>query len=424
MNRATVDWPLCKAARRFTTAILDHKNDDATLAYGRVFESFGADDAPTLTAASDHLCNYSELTDIGRGQMLNLGKSLRRLYVDHLGLLPSVLTDPRTVLFRASPIERAQVSLHHVMHGLLPPEARAASFGTPRIVMRSPQDETLLPNEDFCDRFIQICKDYTKRTGQRWDHSTDMEYLNSRLRRYMPDQTRIAVKSKPSIHNLHDIINATEATGRSDIVLPKEFYETEVRQIIERIAYEEEYAAFHESNEMRQVGIGSLLGDVVERMVRKAQIPNATQSGPKLFLAGGHDSTLAGIMASMGAVDATATGKWPPYASVVAVELFKDLRRDTKGTESSKAIGRAQSKHLSPEQRQSLESYYVRIKYNDKSLVVPGCGEPGKNWKGDASFCTLVSFLKYEAILNTNANRLPSKKSLTNSLREIGSEAV
>lgn len=392
MNLAMVDWPLCTAARRFTTAILDAQNKDATLAYSRVFESFGADDGPTLTAPSDHLCNYSELTDIGRQQMLNLGSSLRRLYVDHLGLLPPVLTDPRTVTFRASPIERAQVSLHHVIHGLLPPAARSASFGTPRIVMRSPQDETLLPNEDFCDRFIQICKEYTKRTSQRWDNSADMEYLNSRLRKYMPDQTRIAVKSKPSIHNLHDIINATEATGRSDIALPKEFYELKVRQIIERVAYEEEYAAFHESNEMRQVGIGGLLGDVVERMVTKAQFPNATQPGPKLFLAGGHDSTLAGIMASMGAVDANAARKWPPYASVVAVELFKGPSQDSR-LGLCKAIGRKQSKDLSPEQRQSLESYYVRIKYNDKSLAVPGCGEPGKNWKGDSTFCTLVSLL-------------------------------
>lgn len=355
--------------------------------------------------------------------MLNLGKSLRRLYIDRLELLPSVLTDPRTIIFRASPIERAQVSLHHVMHGLLPPEARAASFGKPKIVMRRSQDETLLPNEDFCDRFIQICKDYTRRTSQRWDHSTDMDYLNSRLRKYMPNQTRIAVKSKPSIHNLHDIINATEATGRSDIALPKEFYETKVRQIIERIAYEEEYAAFHESNEMRQVGIGGLLGDVVERMVTKAQSPNGTPSGPKLFLAGGHDSTLAGIMASMGAVDANATGKWPPYASIVAVELFKDPSRDTR-SETSKAIGRTQSKDLSAKQRQSLETHYVRIKYNDKSLVVPGCGEPGRNWKGDSSFCTLVSFIQDQIGEDTNANRLPSKKLLISSHPEIGSKAV
>ena len=386
-----LDWPLCTAARHFTTAILDPNNASPTFPYSRVFEGFRADDGPALTAASDQLCNYSELTDIGRRQMLNLGKSLRNLYMGHLQLLPPVLTDPHIVTFRGSPIERAQVSLHHVIYGLLPPEARATSFGTPKIVMRSAQDETLLPNEDFCNRFIQICKDYTRRTSQRWDQSPDMEHLNARLRKYMPDRTKLAVKSKPSIHNLHDIITATEATERPDITLPEEFYEPKVRQIVERIAYEEEYAAFHESQEMRQVGIGALLGDVVERMVTKAQNPNTLQSGPKLFLAGGHDSTLAGIMASLGAVDGITTGKWPPYASVVAVELFKD--RDSQAVKSAiaKPILRTQSKDLSPEQHQSLEGYYVRVKYNDTSLVVPGCGRPGKHWEGDASFCTLVS---------------------------------
>lgn len=324
--------------------------------------------------------------------MLDLGRSLRTLYVDHLKLLPSLLTDPRTVTFRASPIERAQVSLHHVIHGFFPPETRDPTFGTPKIVMRSPIEETLLPNEDFCDRFIQICKDYTKRTSHRWNHSADMDYLNSKLRKYMPGQTKIAVKSNPSIHNLHDIITATEATGRPEIALPEEFYEPKVREIIERIAYEEEYAAFHESNEMRQVGIGGLLGDVVERMVAKAQNSSTAQSGPKLFLAGGHDSTLASIMASLGAVDARKTGKWPPYASVVAVELFKDTNSEAVKPEVTKAIGRTQSRDLSPEQHQSLEGYFVRIKYNESSLQIPGCREPGRNLKGDASFCTMVSF--------------------------------
>lgn len=321
--------------------------------------------------------------------MLNLGKSLRQLYIGHLGLLPSVLSDPRSVTFRASPIERAQVSLHHVIHGMFPPQARSASFGTPKIVMRSPQDETLLPNEDYCERFIQICKDYTKRTGERWDSSADMEYLNSKLRRYMPNQSQIAVKSTPSMHNLHDIITSTEAAGRPEIRLPEAFYDSKVRHIVERIAYEEEYAPFHESNEMRTVGIGGLLGDVVERMVQRVQGLDTDASVPKLFLAGGHDSTLAGIMASMGAVDAKATGKWPPYASVVAIELFKEP--STTDTGNNVPIGRMKLNNLTSGQRDTLDGHYIRIRYNEKSLVVPGCGEPGRNWRGDGSFCTLVS---------------------------------
>jgi acid phosphatase len=104
--------------------------------------------------------------------MVQLGQDLRRQYITSLALLPSVLSDPSTVYFRSSPFPRALESLQHVIWGMFPPEARAPDFGPVKIVQRGERDETLLPNEDFCARFIQICKEYTKRTSERCKYFT------------------------------------------------------------------------------------------------------------------------------------------------------------------------------------------------------------------------------------------------------------
>ncbi|KAE8144385.1 phosphoglycerate mutase-like protein [Aspergillus avenaceus] len=359
-------WPLCTAAKAFTTTILQPGGDLAytTQQWKRALETIRADDGPSIPNTSMRLCNHGELTDQGRRQMVSLGKQLRQLYVDQLKLLPPLLTDARTVSFRSSPYLRALDSLQHVVWGLFPPSARSASFGLPLIVMRSPEDETLLPNEDFCKRFIEMSKAYARRTADQWNESSEMTYLNSLLRKYMPSQK-----------------------------LPDEFYSSKVADIIDKIAYEEEFGAYHESREMRRVGIGALLGDVTERLVAHANHSATTgDTNQKLFLAGSHDSTLGAIMASLGVVDVEAKRKWPPYASALAIELFSDPEGEDMNPLDSTSTPRASYSQLSAEQKTRLKRYYVRMCYNGQALVVPGCRRPGHNWNGNASFCSLATF--------------------------------
>ena len=102
--------------------------------------------------------------------MVQLGRDLRSQYVTNLSLLPSVLSHPSTVYFRSSPFPRALESLQHVVWGMFPPEARAPEFGPVKIVQRGEPNETLLPNETFCARFIQLCKAYTKWSAKRCEN--------------------------------------------------------------------------------------------------------------------------------------------------------------------------------------------------------------------------------------------------------------
>lgn len=221
-----------------------------------------------------------------------------------------------------------------------------------------------------------------------------MRYVNTLLRRYMPTQKPVAVDSKPSMHSLHDMITSTAASGHPAIRLPNEFYDPKAREIVDHIAFEEEYIAYQQNAEMRRVGIGALLGDVVERMVLQTEQFSATEPNSRLFLAGSHDCTLAAAMTALGTVDMAARGKWPPCGSVLAIELFHE--RDDTGANKPvssplQPVACTPSSQLSDEQKARLSQYYIRMRYGNQSLVVPGCQEPGRNWNEDESFCTLVS---------------------------------
>lgn len=158
--------------------------------------------------------------------------------------------------------------------------------------------------------------------------------------------------------------------------------------------------------------------------------PGLGRGGEKAIrfgLSGCHDTTLAAVLASLGAFEGE---QWPPYTSHIALELFrsKDKKESSfpdkgkieaalsdapkpvskswfsgwfgsnttdKTGESRGAAGIARQdiESLSSHDRKKLDDYYVRIRYNDKIMRVPGCKPEGKHLDGDDSFCTLVSTL-------------------------------
>jgi acid phosphatase len=241
-----------------------------------------------------------------------------------------------------------------------------------------------------------------------------------------------------------DTINSTLAHG-PETRLPKEFYDDKGRKIIEKIGVEEWFSGYQESQEYRSLGIGGLMGDVVERMVGSVEkngndglneiggkngSTGAGRGGEKaikLGLSGCHDTTLAAVLASLGAFQGE---PWPPYTSHIALELFKKSdsqpaqvpakrRAEAITTDAPKAeaswfekmfggsavvakngnsniplgIARKKTEELKESDKAKLDGYFVRIRYNDRVMSVPGCKPVGKHLEGDESFCTLVRTL-------------------------------
>ena len=273
------------------------------------------------------------------------------------------------------------------------------------------------------------------------NETSEMKYLSSLLSKWMPDESKVAVDSHPRLSGIMDTVNATLAHG-PETRLPAAFYDKKGRAIIDRIGVEEWFDGFKESNEYRKVGIGSLAGDIVARMVGSAQNGNdgppetggdLVQVGKgrggepalKFALSGCHDTTLAALLCSLGAF---AREPWPPYTSHIAFELFRDTRKDVKSDGETSMDRRATSsaagkqsrfdkflpfQRLNPDaseatktsvsrkpviemtskEKERLDGLYVRVRYNDSPMVIPGCRLPGKHLEDDESFCTLVSMI-------------------------------
>jgi acid phosphatase len=332
--------------------------------------------------------------------------------------------------------------------GLYPAETRTASFPPPTIVTRAPQDETLYPNDGNCRRFAQLSRAFAQRAADRWNDTPEMSYLTKKIGKWMPDPSKgVAVDSRPRLSGIMDTINSTLAHG-AETRLPSEFYDEKLRKTIENIGVEEWFAGYGESAEYRALGIGGLMGDIVERMVGSVESNGndglfevgGGDSAPilsgrggekeiKMGLSGCHDTTLAAILASLGAFNGE---PWPPYTSHIAIELFrkaemprlqappeeqirkhdgisrspKPITQQTAGwfgwfkkssettptnlEDKQVGIARRKIEELSDEEKLKLNGYYVRLRYNDKPVTIPGCALPGNHLDGDESFCTLV----------------------------------
>lgn len=391
-----------------------------------------------------------ELTDKGRETTLALGQRLRHLYVHQLRFMPRLISDSDMIYLRATPIPRALESVQQAFYGFYPPSARTADFPAPTIITRTPADETLFPNDGNCRRFAHLSRAFAQRAAERWNDTEDMEYLSKLFSKWMPGNQKVAVDSHPRLSGIMDTINSTDAHG-SETKLPKEFYNPKARAIIDKIGVEEWYAGYKESAEYRMLGIGALMGDIASRMTGSVErngndglVEIAGDDGDlgrgrggetdiKLALSGCHDTTLAAILTSLGAFNGE---KWPPFTSHIAFELFRrramtnpplnpgraleidnglsrrkekpqswwealfgSSRNATGGTvPEPEGIARKAFDELTSEQKQKLQGYYVRIRYNDRVMQIPGCKAEGKHLEGDTTFCTLVSriALKFE----------------------------
>ena len=132
------------------------------------------------------------------------------------------------------------------------------------------QDETLFPNEGACKRFGELAHAFAARTAQLYNNGPELAYINKKIGKYMPpDSPVVKVDSRPRLSGVMDSVNATLAHGK-ETRLPSEFYDNTVLEHIDRICVEEWFVGYQESKDYRKLGIGSLIGDVVQRMAEHA----------------------------------------------------------------------------------------------------------------------------------------------------------
>lgn len=104
--------------------------------------------------------------------------------------------------------------------------------------------------------------------------------------------------------------------------------------------------SWKENEVYRRLGIGPLLGDVLDRFTYAEK----TLTSQKMALYGAHDTTVAGILSTLGVFD----NRWPCFTSNITFELLK---------------GQEDRALLSFLKR---DDYFVRVWYNRRVLTLPG----------------------------------------------------
>lgn len=208
-------WPYCSAMRTMRSVVLETGPGKApngtftTLEWKRRLETFnGKDDQPVIATGPsgqlDDVCDMGMLTDTGRITTFELGKRLRRLYVDQLKFLPETISSADFLYLRSTPVPRALESLQQSLAGLYPNTTRLANvngpFQPPTILTRAPNDETLYPNDGNCRRFAALSDAFARRTAKRWNESDELAYVNELISKWMPeDSPKVAVDSHPRL---------------------------------------------------------------------------------------------------------------------------------------------------------------------------------------------------------------------------------
>ncbi|GAM87440.1 hypothetical protein ANO11243_054640 [Dothideomycetidae sp. 11243] len=357
-------WPYCNAAQRMRSVLLSPNGDWDYMTFRRNLETFnGKDDSPVLAETMAHenggICLPGELTDTGRRTTLALGSRLRNLYIERLNFLPATLSQSTQaqLYLRATPIPRALESVQQAFLGLYPESSREPDLPIADIVTRQASDETLFPNEGGCKRFGQLALAFGDRAAQIWNDSPELRYVTSKIGKWMPKESpAVKIDSHPRLSGVMDTINSTRAHGPAT-KLPSEFYDAKLISNIDRIAVDEWFSGYRESSEYRRLGIGALVGDITARMT--------TPSTPSAL----------------------------PSSSSSTSSLWSRIFGPPSATLTPPTNSRTPLNSLPASDRAALDGFYVRIRFNDRVVSVPGCAAAGAHHpNGDASLCTLAAF--------------------------------
>lgn len=357
---------------------------DTSLWGDNTLSSTGKDEGAKLVHG---VCYYGQLTDLGRERMENLGKRLRELYIERLGLLKPKLESEAEIFVRSTDYPRTLESVHSVLQGLYPPSARAMGNHVHIYTRTPPTSDNMYPDWD-CQRYMKIKKEFEKANKSilREKVETSGKTVKELIKKGKND---IVVVSDILASALaHDIPLRNLSLTKSDIAqvhslacqdwwshlladpdMPKLSIGRFVHEIGELISDHLQQSSSSKFGLPKWFAVKSSDNDVGSFKKNYSMHWNRFQEGetklpPKLAIYSGHDTTVAPLLMALGVWDM----HWPPFGSNVTFELFQH---------SSKP-----------------QDHYVRLKYNQLPLTVPECARPDNHYEGDTSLCKVNVFLE------------------------------
>ncbi|KAF8589105.1 phosphoglycerate mutase-like protein [Ramaria rubella] len=373
-------WLMCTAGRAFRAAVYGPgagEAPDSDKAFLEVRRAVERKDGTGIEGE----CMLGELTDIGRQSTYNYGVAMRKLYIEKLGFLPDVINDEKAVYFRSTNMPRTIESLQQVVQGLYP-NPKYGNGIVPKILIRNGKDENLMGNNLSCKRLELLNLAFAQ--GMYYAFNPLLAPLDSKLSKYIGGPLRI--DGRPRASGILDTIRAAQAHG---LKVPAEFEEKETADILEKSVVAEWFAGcklellyLYKTHEFRRLAMGRLLDDLQRKMTHKAK--HGDRNPLKLLIHSTHDTALAGLCSTLDVFDE----RWPAFTASITFELF---RKETAPPPVHHAVFQSVLGSYSPFPKPRPE-YYVRMRYQNRSLPLPICSEEGKHFPGSPEFCTLAAF--------------------------------
>nr|GAT42740.1 acid phosphatase [Mycena chlorophos] len=124
--------------------------------------------------------------------------------------------------------------------------------------------------------------------------------------------------------------------------------------------------------------MGPLLSDLSQKLQRK--VDRGANDPLKLLVHSTHDTALAAMCNTLDVFDE----KWPAFTASITFELFKKIEPEENRSFLQTVF--------SPFQTSPAPEYFVRMRYQNKSLALPVCADEGKHLPGSPELCTLAAF--------------------------------
>ncbi|GAN09533.1 phosphoglycerate mutase-like protein [Mucor ambiguus] len=345
-------WNLCDAnASMFATIarFQDEKTQGMTSVHTERLVETQESESRSVPIKSG-ACYYGQLTNLGRYRMTTLGSRIREVYINKLHFLPDVY-DEESIYLRSSDYIRTQESVQQLVAGGLYPKDKRPQDVTLKLRIRDPRDDLMFPNPN-CYRLRSLSKEFNKTVSSMMQDK--FKSLTKRLSNYVDN---VSLVSHPSANGILDTLVAAKAHG---FKLPLDIDDGILRDL-EEIVVKEWFYGHMASAEVRRLGLGRLMGVIRDRMSLREKGGADDDEKLKLAIYSGHDTTVAPLLIILNAFD----DRWPPFGSAILFELFKQKESD---------------------------QHFVRVKYNENTLELPGCQAKGDHKQGDKSLCTFEAF--------------------------------
>ncbi|WFD42613.1 acid phosphatase [Malassezia psittaci] len=362
-------WNMCHTSHEFDKAVLrfsekgENEGVPARVSIQRRIElaPLGSQARP----GNPGDCLLGELTDLGRMTMLKIGMALRRVYVDHAHFLPEeYLSGHAPFLYlRSTNVPRTMQSLDEVITGLYPPTDRVDTL-TPVVYVRNAGQEDMTPGSRPCPRLDAMLAKFADQAASLYNPA--LAQFDKHIAPHNNGQGP-RVDGRPRLSGLIDTARSAIAHG---VPAPIPFLDEEIMDQMETAVIHEWFAGYQakdpiERTQYRRLAMGELLSSLYGRFDQSIQNP---QQPIRLSILCGHDSTLVGILQCLDCFN----GKWPDFGAAIGWELFEDKKKESKD--------------------RSSDHHYVRCRYGDEVLHIPGCAAEDRHYPGHPELCTLTAF--------------------------------